>query len=192
MSILGALILAGGQSHRFGSDKRQAKLPNGEMIVAATVQQALNHFDSVCVVLRANDPALSEMLTKMYPGLHITHAPKAHLGMGHSLAHGVEQIKDWLGVAICLADMPFHHPETLIALNREFEASTARSPIIVPMHSGQAGHPVIFHRNHFDALRNLDGDQGARRVINDNPEHVIRIEIDDPGVVQDIDRPEDL
>ena len=192
MSNPGALILAGGQSRRFGSDKRQAQLPSGESVISATVRQALHHFDSVCVVLRGIDPAVTEILTELDPAINVTHAPKAHLGMGHSLAHGIDQVRDWSGAAICLADMPFHRAETLSTLTRCFRQTSRPSPIIVPMHGGQPGHPVIFHRNHFDALSKLEGDQGARRIIDDSAEHLVKIELDDPGIVQDIDQPEDL
>jgi len=192
LSNLGALILAAGQSRRFGSDKREAQLPSGESVITATVRQARNHFDSVCVVLRSSDQAVAEMLTQLGPDINVTHAPMAHLGMGHSLAHGIDQVRDWSGAAICLADMPFHRAETLSALTRQFGQTSLPSPIIIPMHEGQSGHPVIFHRNHFAALSKLEGDQGARRVIEGNAEHLIKIELDDPGIVQDIDQPEDL
>ena len=192
MSIPGALLLAGGQSRRFGSDKRQARLSSGQLVIEASAHQMLSSFEAVCVVLRESDRALAERLTALSPRLTVTHAPDAHLGMGHSLAHGIKQAMDWSGAAICLADMPFYRDETLPALIQTFERHAGQTPIIVPTQAGRSGHPVIFHRHYFDALSGLIGDQGARRVIEAHPAQVIKIEIDDPGIHQDIDRPEDL
>ena len=60
------------------------------------------------------------------------------------------------------------------------------------MHRGERGHPVGFAARYRAALMALSGDEGARSVVAANAADVMTIEVDDPGVVRDVDRPADL
>ena len=61
--------------------------------------------------------------------------------------------------------------------------------IVVPELDGSAGHPVGFSREFFAELIALQGDRGARSVIDAHPDAVQRVAVDDPGVLTDIDQP---
>ncbi|MEO8135570.1 MAG: NTP transferase domain-containing protein, partial [Betaproteobacteria bacterium] len=63
--------------------------------------------------------------------------------------------------------------------------------LVVPRYRGERGHPVGFARVHFPALSQLTGDAGARAVIAGAP-RVAWLDVDDPGVMRDIDTPADL
>ena len=65
-------------------------------------------------------------------------------------------------------------------------------PIVVPVFKGQFGHPVGFAANYFDELSALTGDKGAKPVMNANAGKLIEVAVDDPGVLKDVDTPEDL
>ena len=58
--------------------------------------------------------------------------------------------------------------------------------------SGERGHPVGFSRALRVELAAIDGDEGARAVIARHRDALIAIEVDDPGIVKDIDTPSDL
>jgi molybdenum cofactor cytidylyltransferase len=60
----------------------------------------------------------------------------------------------------------------------------------VPRWRGERGHPVLFGRAHFAALEALNGDRGAASLLREHPVHWV--EVEDPGILQDIDRPADL
>jgi molybdenum cofactor cytidylyltransferase len=60
----------------------------------------------------------------------------------------------------------------------------------VPFYQGQRGHPVGFGAEHGEALRGLDGDTGARALLAAN--RVARLDLDDPGILRDVDTPDDL
>ena len=63
------------------------------------------------------------------------------------------------------------------------------SPILRAVHGGRHGHPVIFKREVFEALRAADPAVGAKAVMR--AIGVEDIEVDDPGILQDVDTPED-
>jgi len=119
---------------------------------------------------------------------------QAHLGMAASIADGVRTLVDWDYLFLGLGDMPYVRSETLAQLKAEMEAARAdrfgRVPrIVVPTYRDEPGHPVGFSREFFAQLIALTGDRGARSVIDAHPTAVHRVDVDDPGVVTDIDQP---
>ena len=184
----GALILAAGFSRRFGSDKRRHVLSTGTPMLLQTVGIYAEVFDRVAVVLRPDDDGLNKLLHTHYPNAKLVAAANAHLGMGHSLAAGIQAAQDWSYAFIALADMPFVRTDTLVRLRTAMQ--TSRSPaIVIPTHEHSPGHPVGFSAEFFTRLATLTGDSGAREIVLDAQDAVTRIEVNDPGVVRDLDTP---
>lgn len=94
------------------------------------------------------------------------------------------------GALIHLADHPLVRAGTFAALVGEYWRSGR--PIVVARYRGRRGHPVLFARSLFGELRAAPEDQGARVVVAADPARVAYVEADDPGVVIDLDTPEDL
>ncbi|RXZ42115.1 nucleotidyltransferase family protein [Crenobacter cavernae] len=184
-SITG-ILLAAGRSRRFGADKRRAALEEAPLIVhaACALQTALH---DTLIVLGADDVTLEAELSSL--GFSVTCAPDAALGMGHSLAHGVAQRPDASGWLIALADMPAIRPDTIQTLADELATP---SSIVAPYYLGQRGHPVGFGRAYYAELAALTGDAGARPVLQAHANCVIRVDVDDAGVLVDVDTPADL
>ncbi|MFV3412908.1 nucleotidyltransferase family protein [Pseudomonas nitroreducens] len=182
-----ALVLAAGQGSRFGADKRSASLPDGRSLLAHSMERALAVFDEVRVVLRDGERAEDFGLPS---GCRVIHSPEAVLGMGHSLAAGAASLIDSQAqaVAILLGDMPWIAPETLRALSDVASASS----ILFPTFDGQRGHPVLFGRQFWPALTQLTGDEGARAVVQANRDRCIMLDVNDAGVLRDVDTPEAL
>jgi molybdenum cofactor cytidylyltransferase len=64
--------------------------------------------------------------------------------------------------------------------------------MVVPVYKGRRGHPVGFDlRRYRGELSTLSADQGARSILRSHPEDVLELAVDDPGVLADIDTPED-
>ena len=192
MGPLGAVVLAGGRGRRFGSDKRLASLPSGDSLLEATLCKIIPAFEETLLVLRPGDESLATALSARFKTLTTTLANDAGLGMGHSLAHGAAPCQWVILAAPWLGDMPFHAPSTLSTLIRAFQAASQSHPIIQPCHQGRPGHPVLFHRAYFDAMRALTGDQGARTLLKAEAQVVQMIEVNDSGILQDVDAPSDL
>lgn len=138
-------------------------------------------------MLRLGDFPLADLLEQ--EGCNVTFCPHAARGMGASLAHGVAARRNADGWIIALADMPAIRSATIAALMRELEAGR---DLVAPIYKGQRGHPVGFGKRFGTQLLALDGDAGARDIIAAHKGELVLIECDDPGVLQDIDRREDL
>jgi molybdenum cofactor cytidylyltransferase len=182
-----ALMLAAGRGTRFGSDKRLARLPDGRSLLAASVEQALQVFAQVHVVLRVDDDAQALGLAD---ACRIIRCSDADQGMGHSLTAGMRALagQDAEAIAVLLGDMPWVAADSL----RQLASQAAAERIVYPLHGGQRGHPVLFGREFWPQVQGLRGDEGARALLQTNPDACHGIVVDDPGVLRDVDRPEAL
>jgi molybdenum cofactor cytidylyltransferase len=110
--------------------------------------------------------------------------------MGATLRAGIASLlADAAGAFVFLGDMPMIPPAILPQLAA---ALAAGAPAAAPRYAGQRGHPVLFGAAAFPQLTALVGDQGARDVLRSLGERLALVETDDPGVLVDIDRPDDL
>ncbi|MBM7061478.1 nucleotidyltransferase family protein [Pseudomonas sp. UL073] len=182
-----ALLLAAGSASRFGSDKRRARLTDGCTLLAASLTSARRVFAEVYVLLRPEDDALALGLPADCPLLR---CPDAALGLGHSLAAGVQALaaQPAEAIAVLLGDMPWLAEASL----RQLCAAAHPERIVFPLYQGQRGHPVLFGRAFWPALQQLRGDQGARALLQAHSEACHGVALDDPGVLRDVDTPADL
>lgn len=107
-------------------------------------------------------------------------------GMGDSIAAAVSAEPDHRGWLIVLGDMPFIHADSLQRVAESLEDDA----ISVPVHDGEYGHPVGFGRKFGPSLMTLAGERGAKRLFNGA--RVKALQVDDPGVVWDVDVPASL
>jgi len=185
--VIAAILLAAGAGARFGGDKLLHPLEDGVAIAAHAARNLLAATPDVVAVVRWGDFPLYEMLEQ--EGCQVTMFQGAARGMGASLAHGVAQARGADGWVVALADMP----RVPVAIVKEIIASLAGGALIAaPVHKGERGHPVGFGAALRDELLALDGDQGARAVLERHRNSVKLVECDDPGVLYDIDRKTDI
>ncbi len=176
------MILAAGDSTRFGSDKRRFRLADGRTMLQTTLAAYKSVFDEIFLVLKPVDEAWASALDKVQP----VYARDAALGMGHSLAAGVRAGRHLDYLFVALADMPDVRAMTLKRLN---EALAGPDSIVLPVYRGTPGHPVGFGSAHFGELQHLSGDTGAKGVVRAHGGSTLRIEVNDPGVLRDYDVP---
>lgn len=185
-SSLTCLILAAGHSRRFGSAKLLHIMPDGRALIEHTVELYQSQFDDVRVVTRADDHIMHQRLALTGARL-ITH-DHATDGMSQSIVAGIEALEPKLGVLIALGDMPFVASATVRGMAKILRTDN----IVVPRCNAQAGNPVAFGARYFAALLDLKGDIGARQLIKAQSSHVDYLDVDDRGIFQDVDTPEDV
>jgi molybdenum cofactor cytidylyltransferase len=184
---IAAILLAAGAGTRFGGEKLLHPLEDGVAIAAHAARNLLAATPDVIAVVRWGDFPLYDMLEQ--EGCQVTMFQGAARGMGASLAHGVGQARSADGWIVALADMP----RVPAAIIKEIIASLEGGTLIaVPVHKGERGHPVGFGAALREELLALDGDQGARAVVDRHRDSVQLIECDDPGILFDVDRKSDI
>ena len=184
------ILLAAGSAKRFGSQKLLARLPDGRQLVDAAAKSLHENVERVVAVC-GRDDVLQSLLERS--GCEVVVNERANEGMGTSIAAGVSVSEDAAGWVIALGDMPFVRADTIRAIATELTTTMLNGKcIVVPMIDGKPGHPVGFSRDFADELRALDGDRGARLVIDRHRNCVVELAVDDPGILLDIDTPADF
>ena len=184
--MIAAIVLAAGFARRMGRQKLLLEL-QGKPVVRWSVEAILPHVVDTVVVTGQDDEAVRAALT----GLAVRFAvnPRPQAGQGSSIAIGAAALEPGTAAAlVALGDQP-RLPEGLIArLLAERERSG--KAIVAPVYRGTQGTPVVFSAEVFSELCALEGDAGARSVVQARPERVARMEIDAP-MPPDVDTPED-
>ena len=182
---VGAIVLAAGFSSRFGSSKLLAGLSSGKTVFQQTVERIAEAFPERFVITR---PEMVAALQELAQGTSILSFEHADQGMGATLAFAAQQIGDWDGCVVCLGDMPFIETSTY---RRIAELVTAAS-IVTPIFDSKMGNPVAFGKNLYTDLEALTGDSGGRKLTSMYPQAVRELQVSDPGILNDIDTPEEL
>jgi len=185
-----AIVLAAGQGSRYraagGADKLLAAslaAASSPPVLAATLANLRGVAERLLVVTRADNLPLRDWLSANAADCEVLALESR--GLGHSLAQAVAQAPAGRGWLVALADMPYVQPRT----PREIAAAIREDNLVVPTYDGRPGHPRGIGSTHRDALLQLDGDRGAQVLFAAHP--VLELALNDPGVLQDIDHPDD-
>jgi molybdenum cofactor cytidylyltransferase len=178
------IVLAAGKGSRFlGTDHKLAQSLGNMTVLGSTLRHAIaSHLQVVVVTTEAlADVARRNVAARDVIVLPEADAPgQSGLGMGYSIGAGVA------ARLILPADMPQVQPITLQAVARQL----ADHAVVYAQYKGRRGHPVGFSSELYSELVTLTGDEGARRLIARYP--AVGVEVDDPGVLIDVDTLADL
>lgn len=185
------IVLAAGQGSRFQDRMHKLAQPLGDSsVLMATIGNALASGLHVVVVTTApfadmvrSSVAARDVVVLAEVGADSGGGP---LGMGTSIAAGVNASPEAAGWLVLPGDMPLVQPATLQAIARALD----HHPVAFAQHTGRRGHPVGFAAELYSELAQLRGDEGARRLVARYP--ACGIEIGDPGILVDIDTTSDL
>lgn len=180
------ILLAAGQSERFKGNKLLYPLADSMPIALAAAQHLCAVLPDTIAVVSDGHGDVVQLLENA--GLQIIVNRRAHQGIGTSIACGVTASQDAQGWVVALADMPFV-PEKIV--QSVVAGLQHGSDVVAPVYRQQRGHPVGFSRRHANALMKLSTDDGARSVIAMNRATLDLIEVDEEGVVIDIDTIDD-
>lgn len=179
------ILLAAGHSRRFGSNKLLHPLNDGTPMALASARCLRAALPKVLVVVQAGHLGLQALCrAEGLPCLCVDND-----GMGDSLAAGVHARAGAAGWLVALADMPFIQPASYRSV---IDAVCHGAPLAAPAWQGQRGHPVGFGAALYPELAALQGDEGARQVLQRHRSALRVIDVADPGVLRDVDTPADL
>jgi molybdenum cofactor cytidylyltransferase len=186
------IVLAAGRSSRMGRPKAALRLGPGGPTFAAAAVGALRDagLGRVVVVAGAHPGAVRDAVPEL-PGVEVIDHPDWTSGQLSSLLAGLAALDtpDLEAVAVTLVDVPLVRASTVAALVAAWRRTGA--PIVRPAIGQRHGHPVIFDRATFGALRAAPLDVGAKAVIAAFRHQVLDLATDDTGALRDIDTPDE-
>ncbi len=186
MKKVSGIILASGESRRFGENKLFYKI-NGKMLIEYTIENARNSllYEKIIVF----NPAVNYSVLNLN-GFKIAINYDYKNGMSTSIAAGLRKVENNIdGVMILLGDSPLIDQNIINRMINIYSQNDAG--IVSAYNSGIPVNPAIFSSKYFNDLLNLKGDVGGRFILRNHPEDIIRVEIDNNALL-DIDTKEDL
>jgi molybdenum cofactor cytidylyltransferase len=183
---IGAIVLAAGSSSRMpGSQKLLLEFDGRPMVRHAVEAASEGGCHQVVVVYSAND------VKDAVEGVaELVHNPDAHTGMASSLKVGLRAMRPEIEAAVVLlGDQPLVGSRTVAALLRAWRREGSRPAVAVSKRRNEWTPPVVLAREMWDDLYALEGDAGARQILDGHPELLDTVPA--PGRPDDIDTPED-
>lgn len=186
-TAVGGVVLAAGLSSRMGSNKLLLPV-DGKPMVAHIVDAFLASRTGATVVVTGHEP---DAVHAALVGRDVTfvHNPDYAEGLAASVRYGIRAV-DELGLdgaVIGLGDMPFVTSATIDKLIDAFEGGPG---ICVSAYRRKRGNPVLWAARHFAALMTLEGDTGGRSLFARHADDLVEVDVDEEGVMLDVDTPE--
>jgi molybdenum cofactor cytidylyltransferase len=188
---IAALVLAAGLSRRMGKANKLLAEIDGAPMVARAADAVLGSKAQPVLVVTGHE---AERVRGVLDGkkLGFVHNPDYGSGLASSLKRGLAALPpDVDGVLVCLGDMPRISSAQIDRLIAAFNPVEGRA-ICVPTYRGKRGNPVLLARRFFAEMQHLKGDTGARPLIGQHHEVVAEVEMEDDGVLIDVDSPDKL
>ena len=182
-----AIVLAAGSGSRFGGGKLMAPVKGGVLIDGALDAAFAAPVEAVHVIVGA-DPAVAARAQAR--GASIVEARDHALGLSASLKAGIAALPlGAAGALVLLGDMPKVPHAVLGPLVAAVQAGALAA---APVFEGRLGNPAALSAALFPQVLALQGDQGARALIEGLGEALVRVPAPDAGILFDVDRPDDL
>ena len=181
------LVLAAGRGRRMAGPNKMLAPINGVPMLRRVVEIALESRASPVLVVVGHEAEAVKAAIADLP-VTIVENPDYGSGMASSLKTGLVHLpQEADAVAVLLGDMPCLRPATLDALIDAL-ARTPDAGAVAPLHRGKRGNPVIWHRRMIGRLMaSLKSDRGGKHLLEQLGDERLELEVDDPGVLIDID-----
>lgn len=189
--MITAIVPAAGMSTRMGRNKLLLAF-RGKPLIARAVDTLLESEINEVVVVLGHE---ADKVKATLQGKQVTIVENFDYrqGMSTSIRVGLGAVSSGArAIMIYLPDQPLLEPEDVNWLIRAFaEARERNKSIVVPFFRGQRGNPVILDASFKEAILEVVGEVGCKRVIKRNPDKVLMVEMKTDHVVRDVDRMED-
>lgn len=184
-----AIVLAAGSSSRMGQPKALLPLLGKPLLVHSLDTLRASPVDEIVLVVGAEANRIRGAVT--LEKIRVIVNSEYASGMSSSIRAGCRAVSPSAGAfLIVLADQPLVAVATVDALVSRYRV--ARPRILVPTYRGVRGNPVLLDRSLSQEIEAVRGDIGCRGVVAAHAAEVLEVPVDDPGILLDVDTPEDL
>ena len=192
--MLPGVILAAGDSTRMGSPKALLLTPQGLPFVVAIADRFVDAGLGQIVVVTGRDHVrIADALTAASLRIRplIVRNPDPSRGQLSSLLVAMDTVvsPETEALVVTLVDVPMLSVATIRLVVSEW--GRTRAAVVRPAIGDRHGHPVVFDRRVFDALRSAPLDVGAKAVLRAHATEVLNVPVTDEGCLVDVDTPRD-
>ena len=191
--MLPGIVLAAGDSIRMGSPKALLPGPDGRPFVTRIVEtlHEAGIVELVVVTGRDHDALVKVLNHDVRVTPLIVRNLDPSRGQLSSLWVGMDAVvrSNTEGILVTLVDVPMVAVSTVTRVVTAWQRT--RAPIVRPAIGDRHGHPVIFDRSVFEALRRAPIDAGAKTVVRAHERDLLNVPVEDEGCLVDVDTPDE-
>ena len=180
--MITAILLAAGESKRMNGENKLIKKIYGKTLIEHSVKNILeSSIDELIIIIGHQSEIIKNILSR-HKKIKFIFNNKYKTGMASSIQIGLNNLsKETQSFFICLGDMP--------NINKQIYNSLIKSKnshqIIIPTYKGQSGNPVLFDKSMKEIIINIEGNNGAKKIINMHRDQTFFLETNDQSIIQD-------
>ena len=180
--MISSILLAAGLSKRMDGENKLTKKIQGIPLIKHSINNILaSSIDELIVVLGYQKEIIENIVDKNNK-IKFVFNKDFHSGMSSSIKIGLNHVSNNTeAFFICLGDMPMVNP----GIYNQLIKSRDQKNIVIPVYKGQQGNPVLFDKSMKQKIMNINGDAGAKKILEMNKEKALNIEINDQGIIKD-------
>ena len=187
--MISAILLAAGKSMRMKDENKLTKKIDGIPLINHSVKNIINSSINELIIVLGYQNEIVEKIIDKNKKIKFVFNKDFESGMASSIKVGLKQMsKKTEFFLICLGDMPMINSniyDQLIKFRNQNE-------IIVPIYKGQQGNPVLFKKSMKEEIMSIEGDIGAKKLIELNKNKVLNIKINDKNIIRDYNTKENF
>lgn len=185
MNKIYGILLAAGEGRRAGFGKLSREI-NGKSMLEHVAERVYNSRLDDVIIITGYERVFAEKIAKKF-GFKTVYNKNYPKGMSTSLKRGITSLpNNCKAFAVILGDMPYIKTSTINSLISTFSNNT--NGIVIPRYKNKRGHPVIMSIKYKDQILLIKGDKGARDIIKENLEDILFLDVNDEGILKDIDK----
>ena len=180
--MISAILLAAGQSKRMNGENKLIKEIQGIPLIKLSVKNILaSSIDELIVVLGYQKEIVEKLIDKNEK-IKFVFNKDFESGMASSIKTGLNNLSEKTeAFFICLGDMPMVNQDVYNQLIR----SRNNKEIIIPIYKGQQGNPILFSKSMKSIIISIEGDIGAKKILEQNKDKILKVKIDDINITKD-------
>ena len=180
--MISAILLAAGQSKRMVGENKLAKKIQGVPLIKHSVKNILAaSIDELIIVLGYQKEIIEKLIDKNEK-IKFVFNKDFESGMASSIKTGLDNLSEKTeAFFVCLGDMPMVNHDIYNQIIR----SKNNKEIIVPTYKGQQGNPVLFSNSMRNKIMNIQGDIGAKKILELNKDKILNLDINDQSITKD-------
>ena len=187
--MISAILLAAGQSKRMEGENKLIKKIQGIPLISRCVKNILTSTIDELIIVLGYQKEIVEKTINQNKKIKFVFNKDFESGIASSIKIGLNHLsKNTDAFFICLGDMPnINHNiyNKLIKVKNDNE-------IVIPTYKGQQGNPILFSKSIKEKIMTIQGDVGAKKILELNKDKILNLEIDNLGIKKDFNTKDDF
>ena len=193
--MISAILLAAGQSSRMNGVNKLCKKIDGIPLIQHSTKNILNSSINELIIVVGYEKEKIENIIGVNKRIRFVYNKDFVKGMSSSIKIGLSHIsKKSEAFFICLGDMPKINQSIYNKLiksrcnyNKKINYKYKKD-IIIPVYDGVKGNPILFSSLMKNQIMSIQGDHGAKSIIDANKEKVLNVKINSKSIIEDFDK----